>query len=324
MPNIATHGLLAQDVLDAAPFKSLADIIRRYPKAYFLGSNGPDFLFYYHVLPWQNKNGSERMIAIANRLHAEKIDDFYRSAIDIIKATQDNHLKNAMISFLAGHLTHWSLDSVAHPYIFYKTGPIAGASKYWHSRFESNIDTLMVKEIKGYSLAKFDSPQLVDADQLTLSAVEILYPEILKVIFGIEVSRQEIKESIASFHTAIKLLNDPLTLKFPFIQFFETLAGMRWSFSCHMVTGVCDTQNDILNLHHKPWIHPCDNTKTSVESFIDLYENARLRAVGVLCALDDILHKDYIIDQLITLINDRTYDTGMKNPPEMIHFDPIY
>ncbi len=324
MPNIATHGLLAQDVLDKAPFKLLADIIRQYPKAYFLGSNGPDLLFYYHALPWQSQSGENRLVKIGNRLHAEKIDDFYRSAIDIIKATEDSHLKDTMISFLAGHLTHWSLDTIAHPYIFYKTGPISGATKHWHSRFESNIDTLMVKRIKGFSLSKFNIPQLVDADSLTKRAVAILYPRILKTIFDEEISTAEITESIESFHTIIKLLNDPYTLKFPIVQLFESMAGVRWSFSCHMVTGICDEKNDILNLNKTTWMHPCDDAKTSDASFIDLYDIAKERAVGVLCAFNDVIFKQAMPDQLISLINDRTYDTGMKQPPAMIHFDPIY
>jgi len=324
MPNIATHGLLAQDVLDKAPFQTLADLIAHYPKAYFLGSNGPDLLFYYHALPWQDQKSSARLVGLGNRVHAEKIDDFYRSALRIIKATEDHQLKNAMIAFLAGHLTHWSLDTIAHPYIFYKTGPIAGTTKYWHSRFESNIDTLMVKQIKGFSLSKFNIPQLVDADELTKQAVSILYPGILKEIFGEEVSPADIIECITSFHSIIKLLNDPYTLKFPLVQFGESLAGRRWSFSCHMVTGVCDEQHDILNLNHTRWIHPSDAAKISTESFIDLYAGASERAVGVLCAFNDVLYKDSMPEQLISLIGDRTYDTGMKNPPEMTNFEPVY
>jgi hypothetical protein len=324
MPNIATHGLLAQDVLDNAPFQSLAQIIAHYPKAYFLGSNGPDLLFYYLVLPWQYQTGSRRLADIGNRVHAEKIDDFYRAAVELIKATTDNQLKNAMIAFLAGHLTHWSLDTIAHPYIFYKTGPIAGPTKYGHSRFESNIDTLMVKQIKGFSLSKFDIPQLVDVDPLTKRAVAILYPSILKSVFDEEISPEVILDCIASFHKAIKLLNDPHTLKFPLVQLGESLAGIRWSFSCHMVTGVIDEQHDILNLNHTEWKHPCDQTKTSTQSFLDLYAAAQQRAVGVLCALNDVLFKDSVTDQLISLIGDRTYDTGMKNPPEMTNFDPVY
>lgn len=324
MPNIATHGLLAQDVLDNAPFQSLADIIAHYPKAYFLGSNGPDLLFYYHALPWQDQKSSARLVTIGNRMHAQKIDDFYRVAIKVVKATQDNRLKNAMIAFLAGHLTHWSLDTIAHPYIFYKTGPITGATKCWHARFESNIDTLMVKQIKGFSLSKFNIPQLVDVDHLTRQAVSILYPAILKEIFDEDVSQSDIIECIASFYKIVKLLNDPFTLKFPLVQFGESLAGLRWSFSCHMVTGVCDNKHDILNLNHTRWTHPCDASKTSTESFIDLYAGAHERAVGVLCALNDVMFKDAMPDQLITMIGEKTYDTGMKNPPEMSNFDPVY
>ena len=65
--------------------------------------------------------------------------------------------------FLAGHLMHWSLDHKAHPFVFNRSGEIAGDTKYWHYRFESMIDTMMVKQIKGYKLSEVKSYEFVDS-----------------------------------------------------------------------------------------------------------------------------------------------------------------
>jgi hypothetical protein len=324
MPNIATHGLLAQDVLDNAPFTRLAQLIERYPKAYFLGSNGPDLLFYYHSLPWQSKAGADRFNRMGNLVHSQKIDEFYRKAVEIIQAIPHGETRQIMTVYLAGHLTHWSLDTVAHPYVFYKTGAIQGATKYWHFRLESMIDTLMVKQTKGYLLSKFDMPSLVKVDETTKEAVAQLYRPILSDVFGEEASEEELKECVTSIHTLASYLYDPYTIKFPLVQFGESLLGVKWKFSGHIVTGKMDLKRDVLNLNHATWKHPCDATKVSDESFIDLYQSAIRRATGVLCALNDVLFKENIVDQLIGLLDDRTYDTGMKNPPEMQHYDPIY
>ena len=324
MPNIATHGLLAQEVLDKAPFDVLADVIRRYPKAYFLGSNGPDFLFYYNALPWQNAQGAKRFNRYGNRVHSEKIDAFYHKAVEVIRRFEDRTLQEAAISFLAGHLTHWSLDTVAHPYVFHKTGPIAGETRYWHYRLESNIYILMVKQIKGYSLKDFDAPQLVNADAATRKAVAMLYQPILKEVYDEDVTVEELIECMTSFHKVARLLNDPLTLKFPLVAAIERHFKIEWKFSGHMVIGRMDTTRDILNLKHTSWTHPCDASMVFNDSFIDLYQQAKERATGVLCALNDVLYKHSMPGQLISLIGDRTYDTGLKNPPEMLYFNPIY
>ena len=47
MPNVITHGLLAQQTLKLLPVSVVKDAIAKYPQAYLFGSNGPDFLFYY-------------------------------------------------------------------------------------------------------------------------------------------------------------------------------------------------------------------------------------------------------------------------------------
>jgi len=324
MPNVLTHGLMAQDVLSTSGFITLSEIIKKYPKAYFLGSSGPDFLFYYNVWPWKDQTNSVRMATIGNRVHAEHINAFYTEAIKVIKAESDPDLRDVMLAFLAGHLTHWSLDTVAHPFIFFHTGEIAGKTKYWHYRMESMIDTLMVKEIKGFMLSSHPTYRFINPDAQTLKAVCALYIPVLKNIFEETVSEEEIFVCLKDAHAVLNLLFDPLTLKFPLIQLFETLASKKWGFSSHMVIGKSDLKNDVLNLNHTEWVHPCDASMKSTHSFPDLYELATLRAQAVLAAFDRSMTEGNNTDDLCELIQNRTYDTGLKNPPEMVNYRPIY
>ena len=47
MPNLVTHALFCEDVM-----KSLNDpVLNRYPMFAITGSQGPDFLFFYHTTP---------------------------------------------------------------------------------------------------------------------------------------------------------------------------------------------------------------------------------------------------------------------------------
>ena len=61
MPNVITHGLLAQQTLKLLPVSVVKDAIAKYPQAYLFGSNGPDFLFYYNVWPWLDQKENHRI-----------------------------------------------------------------------------------------------------------------------------------------------------------------------------------------------------------------------------------------------------------------------
>jgi len=155
MPNIITHALCAQDAIESIETPYLSALIAKYPRIYALGSSGPDFLFYYKILPWEKADPENRMRKIGNLIHSSRINDFYQSAIGVIQTTQDEPTRERMIVFIAGHLAHWALDSIAHPYIFAKTGVIgSGPTKYWHFRFESMLDTLMVTQVKGFKIER--------------------------------------------------------------------------------------------------------------------------------------------------------------------------
>jgi len=325
MPNIITHALLAQDAIEAIEAPTLSALISKYPRVYAMGSSGPDFLFYFRILPWQKADPSIKVREIGNAIHASHINDFYQSALGVIQTTQDEETRDIMTVFLAGHLAHWALDSIAHPYVFAKTGEILkGATKYWHFRFESMLDTLMVTQVKGFKIENIKMPEFVASTKATRQAVSFLYRQIVLDVFDTDIDEKIFDECLSSMTATAKLLYDPYTLKFPAIQLGEKATGKLWEFSGHMVIGEPDLAHDILNLNHAQWTHPCDDTLVSTESFLDLYQKAKERAMAVLYALDGIITMSQPKASLNLITRDLTYDTGLKNPPEMKFYDPIY
>lgn len=320
-----THALLAQDAIEAIDTPTLSAMIAKYPRVYAMGSSGPDFLFYYKILPWERKNPLVRVKEIGNLIHSSRINDFYQSALGYIQTVTHTESREIMTVFLAGHLAHWSLDSIAHPYVFAKTGEIGkGDTKYWHFRFESMLDTLMVTQVKGFKIENIRMPEFVATNKSTRKAVATLYQQIVLDLFNENIDLKIYEECLSSMANAAKLLYDPYTLKFPGIQCGEKVAGKLWEFSGHMVIGEPDLKHDILNLAHQPWTHPCDKTMVSTDSFLDLYLQAKDRAMAVLYALEGIITMTQPKSSLNLITRDLTYDTGLKNPPEMQYYDPIY
>jgi len=325
MPNIITHAFLAQDAIEAVETPTLSALIAKYPRVYAMGSSGPDFLFYYKILPWEKADPSIKVKEIGNKIHASKINDFYQSALGVIQTEKDDTQREIMTVFLAGHLAHWSLDSIAHPYVFAKTGEIGkGDTKYWHFRFESMLDTLMVTQVKGFKIENIKMPDFVSSTKATRKAVAFLYRQIVLDLFEEDIPEAVYEECLSSMASTSRLLYDPYTLKFPAIQLGEKAAGKLWEFSGHMVIGEPDLKHDILNLNHASWTHPCDATLVSTDSFLDLYLKAKERAKAVLYALEGIITMTQPKASLNLITRDLTYDTGLKNPPEMKYYDPIY
>ena len=76
MPNIITHAFLAQDAIESIDCPSLTSLIAKYPRVYALGSSGPDFLFYYRILPWEKADKLHDLKNVGNKVHSGRINDF--------------------------------------------------------------------------------------------------------------------------------------------------------------------------------------------------------------------------------------------------------
>ena len=323
MPNVITHGLLAQDVIQQLEVSSVTQAIQEYPQAYLFGSNGPDYLFYYYVLkPFKGHQENDLIVGLGNRVHNEKINEFYQKAIEWLNQLESKD--HAIFkSYLAGHITHWALDSVAHPYVFHKTGLIEGDNRYHHFRMESMIYTLMVTVYKKGRLKDYPSYKFVKLDSSEKLVIAKGYQYIIKEIFDLDIRLQSFITAMDNMFKVLHFFMDSSSVKTKGIQWIEkTLLKNPWIITKHFVYGEADLEHDILNLQHNQWCNPVDETEVSNDSFIDLYETAIKRGVVALNKLQDDL--DTSTQSLIEYIDGRRYDTGKNLDVPMEHFNIIY
>jgi len=323
MPNILAHGLFAMDVLEKLSDEKIKAIIKRYPKEYYIGANGPDFLFYYNVFPWQNSESNKRIFSYGGHVHKENINKFFDMAVVLCNAEEDSDTREVMISFLAGHICHWALDSTTHPMIFYRSDGTTKETAFWHSRYESMIDTKMAIEIKKEDLMKYPTYEMLDYDNYSVEAITSIYEPILKNYWGIEIDKKIVEKCLHDFRSASKLLFAPSAFFFHFMQMLESLIGMKWIFTSHMVLRKPDTKHDVLNLNHETWYNPCDKSIFSNQSFVDLYEEGIDKAVYLLEILYNCIQKNDAMD-ITNFINNRSYETGLPELKEMKDFKSIY
>lgn len=321
MPNVITHGLMAQDVRSQLNAPLLHRAIDAHNVAYFLGSSGPDIFFYYNQWPWTNQDDAKVMHDLGNLIHKEKINAFYQAWIERIKQTDDQRTKEIYIAFLCGHLNHWALDTIAHPYIFNQSGPMEGKTRYWHYRMESMIDTKMCQNVKGLPLRKLHSSALLNVNAQERSIIAEAYAAVVRDVFAVACEGATLDTSIAQGVNILRIMHDPKMIKTKIIQLAEKLMNNPWVFSSHIVMGESD-QYDELNLMHRTWCHPADDQDTSNASFLDLYDEAVVRGISTLEAFASVLENQRT--SLDDILQDCSYDSGDALQREFRYYDSLY
>lgn len=321
MPNVLTHGLMANQVVQKLDANQVSAAIEADARPFLFGSNGPDFLFYHNYLPWLKNKDIDWIRALGGKIHKEKINEFYIRGIEYYQLKRPGH--EIFLSFLAGHLCHWSLDSVAHPYVFAKTGLLEGETEYHHIRFESMVDALMVESVLLKPLAEFPTYKFV---QLTASQRRIIalgYQYMILKTFDIEVALQELVNCMKTMSQLLHVLFDPTALRFHTVHWIEAkFLKKPYMFSKHVVHKDLDREHDILNLEHKPWRHPSHPEEVSTQSFLDLFDQAVDRGAHVMQLLNDSL--DQSGQALVDFIDNRDYEMGKNDGLPARVFDLIY
>lgn len=322
IPNVITHGLMALDVYNKLEPSQVRDAIAKHPKAYLLGSNGPDILFYYKAFPWQNQKLNKKVALYGNAVHESNVNAFYKFALDTIHSISDPQRKDILISYISGHLMHWSLDCLTHPFIFYRSGRLEGETQFWHYRYESMIDSLMITYYKRRKMNKINIEEFVNVSQEECRAIASLYQMILQEIFSISTEAKVIEDAIKTMKPMLKVLFDPNNIRTPIVKKLEEKIAKPWAFSSHIVNSQLDSEHDILNLSRQTWSNPTDIDDTSNESFIDLYEKSIILGIEGIVAMNRAL--DNPNESLDELLKGRQYDTGRTEGLMMQYFDNIY
>lgn len=313
MPNIITHGLFAKSVLEKTQNNELKSIIQSFPREFVIGSNGPDFFFFYKF--FQKKY--ENIRNIGNIAHSEKINDFYETAYQIIQNETDGINKKAMISYLCGHLCHWALDSHTHPYIFYKTGFYSELGASMHHRFESMLDAMMLKKFRNETIRTFKFYLLSKQSPYSIKAISSLYVPICHKVFNIEITEKHIKDALDDWYKIQTYLYDPKGVKTKILKVYEKKVNHPYLYSGNVIPTDIDLTYDVLNENHSLWLYPTNKEKTSNESFIEIYN----RACDIAC---DLLNHFDNGEHMLQVLDNKTYDTGENTPKEMKYFDLIY
>lgn len=143
MPGFLTHRAAGEEVFERLQKGSIPE-----EKAFYLGCQGPDLLFFRNYQPWHIRRMTLRL---GVTMHREKTRDLLTNVLEFLR-TYDKKDKGELISYIAGFITHYSVDKNAHPFVYGK----AGSNTNIHNATESMWDSYIAKERWGIEPQQFD------------------------------------------------------------------------------------------------------------------------------------------------------------------------
>ena len=160
MPAIYTHVRFGEEVLKVLP-APLATLAKKHKECFYLGTQGPDLLFYHKPFKGKDKNPARKK---GWDMHAVAPEGFFLNGAKLLiedKANYDEegnfYPTSAEAAYLLGFLCHFTLDYTAHPYIDKHS-----ANGLSHAKIESELDKQHFrksgKEIRGFNTAKLFFP----------------------------------------------------------------------------------------------------------------------------------------------------------------------
>ena len=307
MPSIVTHHIFSKDVYESLPIKTKEQIN---VKEYTLFAQSFDNLFYYHYLtPWTGKE-------IRNLGHSaqnEKINLYFENIIDYIT---NHHLENNidLKSYLYGSFCHYLLDSFCHPYIIYCTG-ISNVNKKYrglHEKMEVNIDA--------YLYEKRNSTPLYKAKLADTLLPKFNFSEELKNCITYTFQKTFQKDNLGTIYeqsvrTGNFLLKYGVTdrtgckkLLYMLKDSLPFQTGRKYQYLSFHVTKL---NLEYLNEDHNFWWNPTDKTQISQDSFFELYEKAKEKAISCILETELYFKKEKTKEEVLRFIGDNSYVTGL-------------
>lgn len=313
MPSTATHAYFIDDIYDTLPIGLKKLLIDNKTKLRMFAQSTDPLIFYNLISP---KKSNKKIREFQKYFHTNKSKDFFINLTNYIK--YNNYYQNQdVMAFLYGFISHYTLDSTIHPFVFFKTGLFqkndVKTYKYnaKHAYMETFIDNYMIKtkeQIIPYKFKLYN--YCFDLTPFSKELEEVI-DYTFKETFGITNFSKYYYKSLKDMYKSLKYLRyDKYGIKMFIYKRIDKLTSKSTfkleSISYH--TKLKDT-NNYLNLNHNFWHNPCLKKETHKESFIELYSIALHETKKIIKDVNSYL-KDTKKVNLNKVFKNLSYTTG--------------
>ena len=263
MPYNFTHALVGLTALQHAN-EAVAALVRDYRGEFLIGTMGPD-PYFGDAMP--KPLFAESRLDLAEKLHTLDARALFAALFPLAKGSAPKQ------AYVLGFLSHFLLDTNAHPYIE------ARFSGKAHTPAEIQIDLMMADRIAFPGVP--EKPRVFYATQ-HLDELDTLHAELSKTLFSME-TRGAFARGFGKWIRVNTLSYDPNNRKLRFFGAIERLFRKSGMITSYLVSRHSDP-NDRLNLKNAIWRAPWDEATARTESFPDLFARACAEAPALLNA----------------------------------------
>ncbi len=307
MPTPVTHHYFAKDVL-AKSNKNIQKSFKDKEKFFSLFVLGFDPFFTYGELPFHEKLG--------DLCHQNDIDTFFLNYIRIMKEEGFEH-NQEVLAALYGHLTHYILDSIMHPFVMYKCGEYEKGKpetyKYvgLHHKMEMHMDAYMYEARESKPYKDFKVHEILPKMEFSKELLMVLNRD-YKETFNVNNGGVKYQKATHLVHNGYKyFLEDKRGIKKKIFKVLDKLPFNRGIVLEYLSTHILEVDKNIFNLEHKTWYNPWDNKIKSNKDFLALYDDAIKRGVEVFNATYKYINNQLGEVEYKEILKDYSYVSGL-------------
>lgn len=312
MPSTITHAYFGEDLFNKIP-KESKNIIANEKKSLMMFSQSMDALMFYNIynlLPGKNIRN------FASIFHHSKTNEFFYNLITYIK---DNkyYQDSKTLSFLYGLISHFSLDSTTHPFVFYKTGLYNNKEK--ESMKYNGMHTYMENYIDNYFLMNRNKSLKIKISNFCFDLTP--FSSRLNNSINYAFSKTfHLNNMSKIYHTSLRQMKnfivlfrlDSYGIKKRGYYFIDKIKPKN-TFQFKSISYHLDNYEsyDFLNNNHNTWCYPVDKNLSFNKSFLELYQDALLKAISIINEVNDYFFKNKKIN-INELFKNQSYVTGIN------------
>lgn len=314
MPSLTAH-CLCGEISMIGDYDHLRKIIDENKSAFFIGCQGPDLLMYYHICPWQSQKGAKEVRNIADKIHEQKINIFFENLLnEVIKREKDT-----LIAYTAGFLCHHSLDSIAHPYIYYFTDSTKEDIGYSHQIFENQID-LGILQLYKLTMREYRPDKKIKNFKKGKEEVLEALREVIYATYGEIVSNKQLNDCFKDMDKVVSILTDVDGKRYYLVEFLENLFNLKGKGTSMVVPQKYDNKLDAMNYRREKWYYPSDSSISSNDDFQMLFLKAINQTRAEFSLLEKMIMKEDHIKDILEIIGDRSFCSGLSTDKKMYYF----
>lgn len=276
MPGFHTHYFFGEQVKRDLPSSVLADCsVEKHPHAFALGLQGPDLFF--HCIPaylFYPKN-------IGNVMHDRGAFAFFDALFTARTRLVSPRDKAIADAYISGFMGHYTLDTICHPYVYYRTRHLAHPDRGLydfgiHVFLETDMDAEVTRKFRGGKPTNFLAWKTVDVSSREAVVIScLLHYAIRKVYPENAVRLATVRDAIFAIKRDLYLLSDPSGRKKYAVRFLEEKKFHHAVVSSMVMNDDFQRYEDPCNLRHLEWKNPWNREDMSR---MDVYQMLSLGA----------------------------------------------